>query len=77
MHNLLRKPITIRNVSDGKVLVTIDPRDTINQILEGEHKGGFRPEVFAMAFSPDGTRLATAGSVAWRWVDGTACPAAS
>ena len=50
--------ITIRSVADGKVLVKIDP------ILDRGQKSAFRPDVFAMAFSPDGKRLATAGSVA-------------
>ncbi len=50
--------ITIRNVADGKVLTKIDP------ILDRGQKFAFRPDVFAMAFSPDGKRLATAGSVA-------------
>jgi WD40 repeat protein len=50
--------VTIRTVADGKVLIKIDP------ILDRGRKSEFRPEVFAMAFSPDGKRLATAGSVA-------------
>jgi Tol biopolymer transport system component len=50
--------ITIRTVADGKELVKIDP------ILDRGQKSAFRPDVFAMAFSPDGKRLATAGSVA-------------
>lgn len=50
--------ITIRTVADGKTLVKIDP------ILDRGQKSAFRPDVFAMAFSPDGKRLATAGSVA-------------
>ncbi len=50
--------ITIRTVADGKALVKIDP------ILDRGQKFAFRPDVFAMAFSPDGKRLATAGSVA-------------
>ncbi|HJZ54935.1 MAG TPA: WD40 repeat domain-containing protein [Gemmataceae bacterium] len=50
--------ITIRTVADGKVLTKIDP------ILDRGQKYTFRPDVFAMAFSPDGKRLATAGSVA-------------
>jgi len=52
------------------VLLKIDP------ILDRGEKFSFRPDVFAMAFSPDKKRLATAGSVA-RWADGTACPVAS
>ena len=50
--------ITIRSVPDGKVLLKIDP------ILDRGQKAAFRPDVFAMAFSPDGKRLATGGSVA-------------
>ena len=50
--------ITIRSVADGKILATIDP------ILDRGQKSAFRPDVFAMAFSPNGTLLATAGSVA-------------
>jgi WD40 repeat protein len=50
--------ITIRNIADGKVLTKIDP------ILDRGQRSAFRPDVFAMAFSPDGKRLATAGSVA-------------
>lgn len=50
--------ITIRSVADGKTLVKIDP------ILDRGQKSAFRPDVFAMAFSPDGKRLATAGSIA-------------
>lgn len=50
--------ITIRNVAGGKVLTRIDP------ILDRGQKSAFRPDVFAMAFSPDGKRLATAGSTA-------------
>ena len=58
--------ITLRTVADGKVLAKIDP------ILDGVRKSTFRPDVFAMAFSPDGKRLATAGSVAAR--GGTTLP---
>jgi WD40 repeat protein len=50
--------IIIRTAADGKVLVKIDP------ILDRGQKSAFRPDVFAMAFSPDGKRLVTAGSVA-------------
>lgn len=50
--------IAIRNVADGRVLVKIDP------VLDREQKSAFRPDVFAMAFSPDGKQLATAGSTA-------------
>ncbi len=50
--------ITIRTVADNRVQVTFDP------ILDRGEKSAFRPDVFAMAFSPDGKRLATAGSVA-------------
>ena len=41
--------ITIRTVADGKVLTKIDP------ILDGVRMSTFRPDVFAMAFSPDRT----------------------
>ena len=50
--------ITIRNVADGKTLKKIDP------ILDRGQAAAFRPDVFAMAFSPDGKRLATGGSIA-------------
>lgn len=50
--------ITIRTTADGKVLARIDP------ILDRGERSAFRPDVFAMAFSPDGKLLATAGSVA-------------
>ena len=50
--------ISIRTVADDKELVKIDP------ILDRGQRSAFRPDVFAMAFSPDGKRLATAGSVA-------------
>jgi WD40 repeat protein len=50
--------ITIRTVADGNVLVKIDP------ILDRGQKSAFRPDVYAMAFSPDGKRLITAGSTA-------------
>ena len=50
--------ITIRAVVGDKVQVKIDP------ILDRGEKSAFRPDVFAMAFSPDGKQLATAGSVA-------------
>jgi WD40 repeat protein len=50
--------ITIRTVSDNKELAKIDP------ILDRGQKSAFRPDVYAMAFSPDGKRLATAGSIA-------------
>lgn len=50
--------ITIRTVVDGSVLIKIDP------ILDRGQQFVFRPDVFAMAFSPDGKRLATAGSIA-------------
>jgi Tol biopolymer transport system component len=48
--------ITLRTVADGKELVKIDP------ILDRGQKSAFRPDVFAMALSPDGKRLVTAGS---------------
>jgi len=50
--------ITIRTVGDNKELAKIDP------ILDRGQRSAFRPDVFAMAFSPDGKLLATAGSVA-------------
>lgn len=50
--------ISIRTVADGKVQTTIDP------ILDRGERSAFRPDVFAMAFSPNGRQLATAGSVA-------------
>ena len=50
--------ITIRTAADNKVLTKIDP------ILDRGQKSAFRPDVFAMAFIPDGKRLVTAGSVA-------------
>jgi len=50
--------VTIRTLADGKVLVKIDP------ILDRGQKSAFRPDVFAMAFSPNSKRLATAGSIA-------------
>lgn len=53
-----RGEITIRTLADGKVLRRIDP------ILDRGQKSAFRPDVFAMAFSPDGRKLTTAGSVA-------------
>ena len=56
--------ITIRTVADGKVVAKIDP------ILDRGQKSTFRPDVFAMAFSPDGKRLATAGSVAAQGLPG-------
>lgn len=56
--------VTIRNVADGKALVKIDP------ILDRDKGSTFRPDVYAMAFSPDGKRLATAGSVAGQGLPG-------
>jgi WD40 repeat protein len=50
--------ITIRTLPDNKLLTKIDP------ILDRRQKSAFRPDVFAMAFSPDGKRLATGGSTA-------------
>lgn len=50
--------ISLLNLADGKVLLKIDP------ILDRGQRSAFRPDVFAMAFSPDGSQLATAGSTA-------------
>lgn len=50
--------ITIRTLPDNRLLARIDP------ILDRGQKSAFRPDVFAMAFSPDGKRLATGGSTA-------------
>jgi len=50
--------VTIRKVSDGKILANIAPIPKV----EGR-KSAFRADVFSMAISPDGKRLATAGSV--------------
>lgn len=56
--------IKIRTVPEGKVLAAIDP------LLDRGKNSTFRPDVFAMAFSPDGKRLATAGSVAAQGLPG-------
>lgn len=56
--------ITIRTVADGTERVKIDP------LLDRGQKSTFRPDVFAMAFSPDGKRLATAGSTAGQGLPG-------
>lgn len=50
--------ITIASVAGDREKIEIDP------ILDRGQRSAFRPDVFAMAFSPDGERLATAGSVA-------------
>lgn len=50
--------ITIRTVADNKEIARIDP------ILDRGQRSAFRPDVFAMAFSPDGKWLVTAGSTA-------------
>lgn len=50
--------ITIRSVADGRKIASIDP------ILDRGQRSAFRPDVYAMAFSPDGKRLASAGSTA-------------
>lgn len=49
--------VTVRTVADGKALLRFDPIAT-----ERGKKSAFRPDVVAMAFSPGGKRLATAGS---------------
>ena len=49
--------VTVRAVADGKELLRFDPI-----AAERGKKSAFRPDVYAMAFSPDGKRLATAGS---------------
>lgn len=56
--------IAIRSTADDKVLVKIDP------ILDRDKASTFRPDVYAMALSPDGKRLATAGSVAAQGLPG-------
>ncbi|MBA4067568.1 MAG: hypothetical protein C0501_28445 [Isosphaera sp.] len=48
--------IKVRSLPDGKAGLTIDP------IADRGVKSAFRPDVFAMAYSPDGKHLATAGS---------------
>lgn len=50
--------IAISTLPDSKLLTQIDP------VLDRGQKSAFRPDVFAMAFSPDGKRLATGGSTA-------------
>ena len=51
--------ISISSLPDKKLLTEIDP------ILDrGEKAAAHRPDVFAMAFSPDGKWLATGGSIA-------------
>lgn len=55
--------ITIRSLPAGKQLLKIDP------ILDRANST-FRPDVYAMAFSPDGKLLATAGSVAAQGLPG-------
>lgn len=48
--------VTLFNVADGKQLARFDP------LADRGQKGAFRQDVFALAFSPDGKLLATAGS---------------
>lgn len=55
--------ISIRSLPLGKTLLKIDP------ILD-RASSTFRPDVYAMAFSPDGKLLATAGSVAAQGLPG-------
>lgn len=50
--------ITVRPMTGGDATVKIDP------ILDRGQRSAFRPDVYAMAFSPDGKHLATAGSTA-------------
>jgi WD40 repeat protein len=50
--------IRVRHLPEGKELLKIDP------ILDRGQQSAFRPDVFAMAFSPDGKQLVTAGSTA-------------
>ncbi len=50
--------LEIRSLTEDKPLVQFSP------ILDAQVKAPFRPDVFALAFSPDGRQLATAGSVA-------------
>lgn len=50
--------VTIRKVSDGNVLANFGPIPKVDG-----RKSVFRPDVFSMAISPNGNRLATAGSV--------------
>lgn len=50
--------VTIRSLADGKKIIGFDP------ILDRGEKFAFRPDVYAMAFSPDGKLIATAGSTA-------------
>jgi WD40 repeat protein len=56
--------VAIRSLPEGKVLAKIDP------ILDRGKESTFRPDVYAMAFSSDGKRLATAGSVAQQSLPG-------
>lgn len=50
--------IALRGVEDRRLLVRIDP------FLDRGQKFAFRPRLHAVAFSPDGKQLATAGSTA-------------
>ncbi len=53
----LRGKLTLQDTASGKDVVSIDPHGDWDQNFP------FRPTVAAMAFSPDGKRLATAGSL--------------
>ena len=53
-----RGDVTLRAVPDGKVLVKFDA------ILDRKVEAAFPQDVYAMAYSPDGKRLVTGGSVA-------------
>jgi WD40 repeat protein len=50
--------ITLLSIPEGKSLAKIDP------ILDRAAASTFRPDVYALAFSPDGRQLASAGSSA-------------
>lgn len=56
--------IKIRTIPDGKELRKIDP------LLDRDQPSTFRPDVYAMAFSPDGKRLVTGGATATQGLPG-------